>query len=155
MRDRRALMLSIAGLIVALVVWTAGCGSTSGLLAYTGGGLPPGDGDIGGIVLAALPSATAAAAVAGSGAAAMLSAAPAATSPVVGAEVTLLRGTSVVGRTQTGPQGYFRFVRPAGGRYVVAVEPPAGSGLQAAQRQFQHRYGQRTFLEIVLEPAAP
>jgi hypothetical protein len=117
----------------------AGCGG-SDLLAYIGGGLPPGDGDIGGVVLASVPAESA------------VNVAQAETVPVVGAEVMLYRGQRLVGRTETGEGGFFRFQDPPTGQFEVRVEPPAGSQLQQARRQFQHQGGQQTFLTIVLEP---
>lgn len=126
---------ALLGLILALVL--GGCAGAL-LLAYTGGGLPPGETDIGGVVLAAVP-------VTGVSA-------TQATEPVEGAEVELLRGTTLVGRATTGAGGYFRFESPDSGTYRVRVTPPRGSGLQQAQRQFEHQYGLQTFLTIVLEP---
>lgn len=117
----------------------AGCAGTD-LLAYLGGGLPPGDGDIGGVVVAAT-DATAAATT------------PSGTVGVPDATVVLYRGTQEVGRATSGPGGYFRFQQPDTGSYSVKVQPPPGSGLGGAQRTFQHRKGQQTFLTIVLDPA--
>ena len=134
----RGVRLLLACIAVTVAVALVGCAATD-LLAYTGGGLPPGDGDIGGLVLAATGTATTA------------TAAQAGTVPVPDATVVLYRGTTEVGRTQTGPQGYFRFEKPATGTYQVRVQPPAGSGLREAQRQFQHRRGQQSFLTILLE----
>ncbi|MGC9318583.1 MAG: hypothetical protein ACP5KN_11200 [Armatimonadota bacterium] len=128
-------------IVLLLGTYLFGCGGAADLLAYTGGGLPPGEPDVGGIVLAQLPSAT------------ELQTAQA-TVPVVGAEVELLQGNRVVGRAITGQGGYFRFERPRSGSYAVHVTPPAGSGLRPAERQFRHRFGQQTFLEIVLHPEA-
>ena len=124
-----------AGLLLALLL--GGCAGAL-LLAYTGGGLPPGETDIGGVVLASLPAATVSAAQV--------------TEPVVGAEVQLMRGTTLVGEATTGEGGYFRFENPASGSYRVVVNPPPNSGLQQAQREFEHQYGQQTFLTILLEP---
>ncbi|NLO73718.1 MAG: hypothetical protein GX100_06350 [candidate division WS1 bacterium] len=123
-----------AALLLALCL--AGCGGET-LLAYTGGGLPPGDMDIGGVVLAAAPASTLAATQT--------------TEPVVGARVQLLRSGALTGETLTGAGGYFRFEHPATGLYEVVITPPAGSGLRQARRQFQHQYRQQTFLTIVLE----
>ncbi len=126
----------------ALLVLGWGCGATTDLrIAYTGGGLPPGDTDLGGIVVAAAPAPAGVAPAQGS------------TVPVAGATVTLFSGDTQVGQTQTGPQGYFRFENPRTGAYLVRVDPPAGSGLQSVQRQFRHRYGRRTFEQIFLPPA--
>ena len=126
-----ALALS-AGLILS------GCGGSDLLMSYTGGGLPPGDGDIGGVVLAEVPNVSVAATQA--------------TTPVLGAEALLFRGRQRVGRAVTGEGGYFRFENAHTNQYQVVVNPPAGSGLRQAQRQFQHVHGQQTFLTIVLEP---
>ena len=120
----------LAGLILC------GCGGLD-LLSYTGGGLPPGDGDIGGVVLAEVPN--------GSVAATQV------TTPVQGAEALLFRSGQRVGRAVTGEGGYFRFENPQTGQYQLVVNPPTGSGLQQAQRQFQHTLGQQTFLTITLE----
>lgn len=136
MRTQGYLILTV----LVLLPLCAGCGGTD-LLAYIGGSLPPGDGDIGGVVVAALPSSTAEVQVAQAG-----------STPVVGAEVRLYRGQQVVGQTRTGEGGYFRFQTPPTGQFAVEVDPPQGAGLQQARRQFQHRGGQQTFLTIVLEP---
>ena len=136
----RMLLLSLAALVAVAL---AGCAGVADLIAYIGGGLPPGDGDIGGIVLAAVPT---------TASADLALPAQAATVPVPDAEVILYQGQRDVGRTTTGPEGYFRFQQPATGQYSVVVTPPAGSALQQARRQFQHRHGQQTFLTIVLEP---
>ena len=122
---------------IALTLTLLGCGSSDLLISYTGGGLPPGDADIGGVVLAEVPN--------GSVAATQV------TTPVQGAEVLLFRGRQRVGRAVTGNDGYFRFQNPYTGQYHVVVNPPTGSGLRQAQRQFQHARGQQTFLTITLE----
>jgi hypothetical protein len=133
----RALLCLVGGLVVITLV---GCAGAAALVAYIGGGLPPGDTDIGGVVLA-------------DASVAAVSVAPAqATVPVEDAEVVLYRGQNEVGRTRTGPGGYFRFQQPDTGAYRVTVEPPSGSGLLRAERQFQHQYGQQTYLTIVLDP---
>ncbi|MBU0611206.1 MAG: carboxypeptidase-like regulatory domain-containing protein [Armatimonadetes bacterium] len=136
----KLLLFSLAALIAVAL---AGCAGVADLIAYIGGGLPPGDDDIGGIVVAAAPTVTSADPAAP---------AQAATVPVPDAEVIMYQGQHEVGRTTTGPEGYFRFQQPATGQYSVVVTPPAGSGLQQARRQFQHQRGQQTFLTIVLEP---
>lgn len=128
------LLLLVMGLLAAL--YLAGC-SGSIIPAYTGGGIPPGEPDIGGIVL--------------SEAVGQADAAAQATTPVVGAEVVLFRGAHEVGRATTGPEGHFSFERPATGSYRARVTPPAGSGLQEATRQFRHQFRQQTFLRIVLQ----
>jgi len=135
----RALLCGLAALLAVMLM---GCSGVVDLVAYIGGGLPPGDGDIGGLVLAEVPAV----------AAANIAPAQAATVPVPGATVVLYVGQREVGRTATGPEGYFRFEQPDSGRYSVVVDPPAGSGLQQARRQFQHRRGQQTLLTIILEP---
>ncbi len=122
--------------LLALLAGLGGCGGST-LLAYLGGGLPPGDDDIGGVILAAAPVTTAQAA--------------AEPVPVVGAEVILTMGSREVGRTHSGPGGYFRFERPGSGQYGLTVNPPAGSGLRQAQRRFRHQAGRQTFVTIVLE----
>ncbi len=129
----------IAGLMACLIISAlVGCGGEAVLLSYIGGGLPPGEPDIGGVVLAAAPAAASVDAAAGE-------------TPVVGATVELYRGTRRVGQAVTGPGGYFRFENPASGRYRLQVTPPAGSGLRAAQRDLDHQYGRQTFVEIVLQ----
>lgn len=139
---RRALAVP-AGL-VALAIVLSGCSGVD-LLAYDGGGLPPGDGDVGGIVLAAVETAATDGGVESSATSEV---------PVVGAEVVLYRGNTEVGRTQTGEGGYFRFTRPGTGQYAVEVTPPAGSPLLQARREFRHQSGIQTFLTIVLEAAS-
>jgi len=125
-------------LVVALAL--AGCGSAGEtLLSYIGGGLPPGEPDIGGVVLSAVDTAS-------------VSTAQQETVPVVGAGVQLLRGTRIVGQATTGEGGYFRFERPGSGQYEVVVTPPQGSELNQARRQFRHTEGRQTYLTIVLEP---
>lgn len=124
---------------VCVAVVLLGCSSGATLLSYTGGGLPPGEPDIGGVVLATAPAASAVAQ-------------QTANVPVVGARVQLIRGQSAVGEAVTGEGGYFRFEGPAGGSYEVIVTPPEGSGWRQARRQFRHIQGQQTFLTIVLEP---
>ncbi len=134
-----ALCLCVAAAAVAVCgVLVGGCGSASLIEAYTGGGLPPGDPDIGGVVLQETV--------------AQSSVGPQQTTPVVGAEVVLYRGQQRVGQTLTGPGGFFRFGNPRTGSYRVRVTPPAGSGLSEAERQFEHRAGEQTFLTIILEP---
>lgn len=124
----------------AALVGMGGCGGSDGVvIAYTGGGLPPGEPDIGGVVVAEADSQVSTASNGDE------------TTPVAGAEVLLIRGRHVVGQTSTGPEGYFRFENPASGAYEVRVTAPAGSGLRGARRQFMHTYGRQTFLTIVLE----
>ncbi len=130
------LHLIAVGLTLLSLIMFAGCSST-GLTTFTGGGLPPGDPDIGGVVLAAAASSAATTAQA--------------EQPVEGAEVLLLRGRHVVGTATTGSGGFFRFEDPNTGNYSVSVTPPQGSGLQSARREFMHQHGQQTFLTIVLE----
>jgi hypothetical protein len=135
---RRGFCALSTGFVLAAVV---GCSGVSTLIAYVGGGLPPGDTDIGGIVLTASVSATSADATPS-----------AADTPVPGAQVTLYRGQQQVGQTLTGPDGYFRFQKPDTGEYSVVVDPPTGLGLRQARVQFRHQKGQRTFLTIELVP---
>lgn len=132
-----ALLLLSAG--AALVL---GCSGAT-LLAYTGGGLPPGEPDLGGIVVAAVD----AAAVTGS---AEMSPQQA-TAPVEGAEVVLLRGRNEVGRATTGPEGYFRFEHPDTGSYELVVSPPASRpDLRDTRRAVSHVRNRRTFVTIEL-----
>ena len=134
MQSRVCAILTVK-LFAALIL--CGCGGLDLLSSYTGGGLPPGDVDIGGVVLAEVPN--------GSVAATQV------TTPVQGAEALLFRSGQRVGRAVTGEGGYFRFENPHTGQYQLVVNPPTGSGLQQAQRQFQHTLGQQTFLTIILE----
>ncbi|HEY3396372.1 MAG TPA: SdrD B-like domain-containing protein [Armatimonadota bacterium] len=76
----------------------------------------------------------------------------AATVPVEGAIVTLRQGTQVLGEVTTGPDGYFKFVRPASGKYQIHVKPPAGLDLQDQDEgNVDHEDQQTTFLTIVLQ----
>ncbi len=102
-----------AGLLLALLL--GGCAGSL-LLAYIGGSLPPGETDIGGVVLASVPAATVSVAQA--------------TEPVVGAEVLLTRGANRVGQATTGEGGYFRFENPATGSYRVVVNPPPNASMR-------------------------
>ena len=115
-----------------------GCGSGSTDIAFQGGGLPPGDPDIGGVV------------VADSG---DVQTAQDSEVGIEGAEVVLFRGQHAVGSTTTGPGGYFRFEHPLTGNYVLEITAPEGSGLGGARREFYHQQGQQTFLRITLEPS--
>ncbi len=147
----QALALLTALLALALIL--VGCSSATDLLiAYTGGGLPPGETDIGGVVLAAVPTVAATASAPADVLPPLAAPAQATTVPVPGATVTLFTGGRQVGQTLTGPEGYFRFECPRGGAYEVEVDPPAGSDLRPVRHQFRHRYAQRTFLEITLPP---
>ncbi len=141
-RRRRVTITGLAGLVVLAL---GGCAGGATLLAYIGGGLPPGDDDIGGVVVTATDVGAARATVT-VGAAGQV--------PVPDAEVVLYAGDREAGRVLTGPEGYFRFERPASGNYSVVVTPPAGSGLRQARHQFRHQRGRQTFLTIVLEPAS-
>ena len=125
--------------VVCVVIVLVGCSSGATLLSYIGGGLPPGEPDIGGVVLATTPTTAVASEQAG-------------TVPVVGARVDLVRGRGVVGTATTGEGGYFRFEGPDSGSYEVVVTPPQGSGWLQARRQFRHTQGRQTFLTVVLEP---
>jgi hypothetical protein len=131
------LSMTLLGLAALGLAAAAGC-SSAGFATFTGGGLPPGDPDIGGVVLAAAATTTGATTAQ-------------AETPVEGAEVLLLRGMREVGRATTGAGGFFRFENPDTDNYTVSVTPPEGSGLQPAQRQFMHQKGQQTFLTIVLD----
>ena len=133
----RALLLLLVLLVAAslgLLVLSGGDGLAP---VYVGGGLPPGEPDIGGIVLRPpvpvedpdlplLPL------------------------PVVCAQVLLISGDVEVGLTETGPDGYFCFAEPETGEYEVVVTPPPGSGLKQTKRQFRHQEGKQTFLTIML-----
>ncbi|MFP3905309.1 MAG: hypothetical protein ACLFWB_13780 [Armatimonadota bacterium] len=125
--------------IVLGVIGLIGCGSTESTdVAFQGSGLPPGDPDIGGVVVADAED---------------VQTSQDDTVGLVGAEVVLLRGRREVGRTQTGPEGYFRFEHPLSGNYVLKVTPPEGSGLAGARREFYHTRGQQTFLRLQLQRA--
>ena len=133
--------------LIIFATLTAGCGGAL-LVAYTGGGLPPGEPDLGGIVVASVDASMATTQVSQPA----QDDVPPGTEPVAGAEVTLMRGRSVVGRATTGEGGYFRFENPATGSYTIDVTPPAGStNLRGAQRQVTHTRGRRTFVTIQLE----
>ena len=147
---KRCLLMCVMTLSAMTALSLAGCGSAALLVAYTGGGLPPGDPDIGGIVVTQVSDAGVAALAADTGPLGP----PAGTVAVVGAQVQLVRGGRVVGETATGQGGYFRFENPDTGNYSVIVTPPAGTGLQQARHQFRHQRGRQTFLTIELQPEA-
>lgn len=139
--------VSSAVTLIIFATLMAGCGGAL-LLAYTGGGLPPGEPDLGGIVVASADSSVTTAQAAGPAQGDV----PPGAEPVAGAQVTLMRGRTVVGRATTGEGGYFRFENPDTGSYAIDVTPPAGStGLLGARRQVTHTRGQRTFVTIRLE----
>jgi len=123
---------------MAALVLLGGCGSSI-VSALTGGGLPPGEPDIGGIVLQEAVATTAS------------DAAQAVEIPVPGAEIRLMRGMRQVGTAVTGATGHFRFDAPPTGNYRAEVTPPAGMGLMATHREVRHQGGQQTFLRIVLD----
>ncbi|MFO7947128.1 MAG: hypothetical protein R6V19_09950 [Armatimonadota bacterium] len=134
MRYERAWQIAIILAVIGLI----GCGSTQSTdVAFQGSGLPPGDPDIGGVVVADAEDVQTSQDTVG----------------IVGAEVVLFRGRREVGRTETGPDGYFRFEHPLSGNYVLEVTPPEGSGLGGARREFYHTRGQQTFLSIQLQKA--
>ena len=133
--ENRVYAILLLALLIALT--SLGCSSLDLLIAYTGGGLPPGDEDIGGVVVAAVSDGAVTAAQA--------------TTPVPGAEVLLFRQMQQVGMAITGDGGYFRFENPDTGQYRLMVNPPPGSGLLPAERQFQHTRGIQTFLTITLQ----
>ena len=138
MRDRR--LLQILALILLLAVMGCGGGGAT-LVAYLGGGLPPGEGDLGGQVVVA--------------ASAPALVAPAAEPvPVVGAQVILRRGnsTKTVGETKTGPDGYFKFEQPPTGNYRIVVNPPPDSHLKGAEKDVTHTKGKKTLVTITLAP---
>ena len=143
----------LCGIVLAFVIISGllGCASVAELLAYTGGGLPPGEPDLGGVVVAEAPE--------GAAAGASVQTAqtpPPGTVPVVGAQVVLMRGNTVVGRATTGDGGYFRFENPDTGSYRLLVIPPGGSGLRDAERTVSHQRGQMSFVTVILErEAAP
>lgn len=116
-----------------------GCSSGDGTdLSFQGGGVPPGDPDIGGVVVADEGD---------------VQTAGESTVGIEDAEVVLFRGVHEVGRTQTGPDGDFRFKHPLTGNYVLEVTPPEDSGLGEARDEFHHTRGQQTFRTIKLGPA--
>lgn len=127
----------IALLLTAIAI--IGCSSGDSMdIAFQGGGLPPGDPDIGGIVVADAED---------------VQTVQDTEVSIEGAKVVLFRGRHAVGQTLTGPGGYFRFEHPLTGNYVVEVTAPEGSGLGGARREFYHTRGQQTFLNIKLPPA--
>ncbi len=139
----RVFALIALGALAALFV---GCSGGEWLeLAYTGGGLPPGDPDMGGIVVASADEIATAQSDPGDPTDELV--------PVPGATVRLIRGRAVVGVAVTGAQGYFRFEQPATGRYGLEIVPPAGSGLQRARLEVEHQAGQQTFVEVRLRQA--
>lgn len=143
MRSMRWTGLLLILLATASALALMGC-SGEMLLAYTGGGLPPGEPDLGGVVVASVDGDAATAQT-------VDDEPPAGAERIVGARVTLMRGQRVVGRTTTGEGGYFRFERPDTGSYAVIVEPPTGrEDLRGAQRNVNHVRGQRTFVTIEL-----
>ena len=138
-------------LLILAALAIVGCGASDLLLAYTGGGLPPGEPDLGGIVVAAVDDGV----VNGASLEATQGDVPPGTEPIEGASVTLLRGRMVVGRAVTGEGGYFRFERPDTGSYTIVVTPPAGAPyLRGTEQQVSHTRGQRTFVTIELEHVA-
>lgn len=140
-RTARVFALLLLGTGLAVIL---GC-SAATLLAYTGGGLPPGEPDLGGIVVAAVDDGAVTAASVD---------AQQATEPIEGASVTLLRGRNVVGRATTGEGGYFRFERPDTGSYDLQVTPPASRpDLRPVERTVSHVRNRRTFVTIELPRA--
>lgn len=128
---------TITLLLAAIAI--IGCSSGDGTdLSFQGGGVPPGDPDIGGVVVADEGD---------------IQTAQENEIGIEGAEVVLFRGVHEVGRTQTGPGGYFRFKHPLTGNYALEVTPPEGSGLGEARDEFHHTRGQQTFRTIKLGPA--
>ena len=89
--------VSSAVTLIIFATLMAGCAGAL-LLAYTGGGLPPGEPDLGGIVVAAVDGdlSTMQFSLPAQGDV------PPGTEPVAGAQVTLLRGRAAVGRATTG-----------------------------------------------------
>jgi hypothetical protein len=126
-------------LLAMLSLLASGCGGGGVFATFTGGGLPPGEADLGGQVLAQSTSTALTPAQA--------------TVPVVGAHVVLYHGSQVVEDTTTGPNGYFKFVDPDSGNYKIAVNPPAGAKLKGVDEEVVHTKGQKTFVTIILPPA--
>ncbi len=128
--------------LVALAL--AGCAAGELLIAYTGGGLPPGEPDLGGIVVASVDGAMATA----------QDGPPAGTEVVAGAQVQIMRGRRVLGTVATGEGGYFRFERPDTGNYTLVATPPASRpDLRGAERAVAHVRDARTFVTIELPRA--
>ena len=104
---------------------------------YVGGGLPPGEPDIGGVVLCQpVPV--------------VIPDPPPLPLPVVCAQVLLVCDDVEVGLAETGPDGYFCFEEPGTGEYEVIGTPPPESGPKQARRRFRHQEGKQTFLPIML-----
>ena len=140
--------ISSAAIISLILLLLAGCGGDS-LIAYTGGGLPPGEPDLGGVVVASVDDAVATAQ-------AVVETIPDDAERIGGARVTLMRGQRVVGHAVTGESGCFRFEAPDSGSYTIVVDPPAGrEDLRGLQRSVSHLRGQRTFVVIDLPRADP
>ena len=138
---RKALIPSLVILTAVVALGLLGCAAAELLVAYTGGSLPPGEPDLGGIVVTQISEVTAAQV-------------PAGTEVVVGAHVRLFQGARVVGQTVTGEGGYFRFEAPATGTYTVDVAGPVGAGFENARRTVNHRAGERTFVTITMQRQA-
>ncbi len=135
-------LISATVLIAAVVaLGLVGCSAGDLLIAYTGGGLPPGEPDLGGIVVTQISSTTAQ----------NPPGPPAGSQAVMGAHVRLLRGNSVLSQTMTGNGGYFRFQAPPTGTYTVQVVGPVGAGFEDASSTINHRGGEQTFITITLE----
>jgi hypothetical protein len=117
--------------------------------------LPPGEPDLGGIVVASTDGTTDTAQATREGEL------PPGTEPLAGARVSLQRGQAIVGRTRSGEGGYFRFDHPLTGNYTLIVEPPEDRpDLERTERAVHHVQGQRTFVTVELpetanQPAPP
>ncbi len=144
---RRAMWSFALILAVGVALSVAGCSGVEDLIAYTGGGLPPGEPDLGGIVVAQVPDS-------GATSASVVTAQimpPEGTVAVADAQIVLMRRGSVVGRARSGEGGYFRFEAPDTGSYRVLVIPPGDSGLRAAEQVVAHQRGRMTFITVILE----
>jgi len=164
-RPRLARALGLTGLVCAVLA----CAALAGLVAgcgggITGGGIPPGDPDVLGYVVAsqaqALGDQVAYAAWDGASGARIAWAQaggndpwPPTEQPVPRARVLLLRGQTQVDETLTDDTGRFAFYDVPTGDYEVSVTPPAGSGLEPQRRQFRHQRGRQTRLVIRLTPS--
>lgn len=137
---------------VLLALACCSCGSS-----VTGGGLPPGEPDVEGYVLAASQASgvTTAAAVASTRACVLPAQGwPPQGTPVPDCDVRLYRVTQVIASTRTDQSGRFEFRNVPTGEYEIAVVPPQGSGYAPHRMRFRHQHGRQTRLVIYLEPEA-
>ncbi len=142
---RKAFIPSMLFFTAVVGLGFVGCSGLEELIAYTGGSLPPGEPDLGGIVVTQISDVTAAQLPPGP---------PTGTEAVVGARVRLLKDARVVGQTVSGEGGYFRFESPATGAYTVDVAGPVGAGFENARRTTTHTAGQQTFVTITMRRQA-